>query len=155
MDPGISQKSTKGEFSSHLSFFVVCITFLGRPSLVIKTGLANGFCTLIVPVLFLCRMYHFSNYASKCVLLSYLPSLATQLHDIRDCACFINLSPAFAGSQLCFKEGGKEGKEKGREERRKEGRKEKRREGRVGGRERKKPLLKTSGPYSSLINQDN
>lgn len=91
-----------------------------------KTGLANIFYIPIVPLLFLCRIYHFSNYTNKFMLLGYLTSHHT-LHKARDWAYFINLFPAFAGSSIKL----------------------------YRRKERKKPLLETSGPYSSLINQDN
>lgn len=122
MDPGISHKSIKGEFSFQPPFFRLHVTFSGRPFLVIKTGLSHMVYTLIVPVCFLSRIYHFRNYTIKCVLLSYRPSLTTQFHEIRDRAYFINLFLAFAGSQSSLWKGGKE---------------------------RKKPLLGTSGPTLS------
>lgn len=56
MDPGIFHKSSKEEFPSHPSFSVYVSLLSGRPSLVIKTGLADMFYILIVPVLFLCRI---------------------------------------------------------------------------------------------------
>lgn len=107
IDRGISHKSTKGGLSSHILFFGLYITFSGRPSLVIKTGLANIFFTLILAVFFLCNVYYFSNYAIKCVVLSYLPSLTTQLHKTKDYAYFINLF------QVLWREGGKKGKMRG------------------------------------------
>lgn len=137
IDRGISHKSTKGGLSSHILFFGLYITFSGRPSLVIKTGLANIFFTLILAVFFLCNVYNFSNYAIKCVLLSYLPSLTTQLHKTKDYAYFINLF------QVLWREGGKKGKMRGREGER---------EGRW---DEKKPLLETSESNSNVINQGN
>lgn len=122
MDPGISHKSIKGEFSLQPPFFRLHVTFSGRPFLVIKTGLSHMVYTLIVPVCFLSRIYHFRNYTIKCVLLSYLPSLTTQFHEIRDCVYFIDLFLAFAGSQSSLWKGGKV---------------------------KKKPLLGTSGPTLS------
>lgn len=86
------------------------------------------FDTPIVPLLFLCRIYPFSNHMVKCVLVICCLSPNSFIRP-KTGPLLLIYSQHLLEMQSSFTEGKKK--------------------------KRKKPLLETSGPYSSLINQDN